>query len=82
MLSCSPVKQVRGTCCLHPADRRKVLRNNGGNSPDHMLLYSVRRLSYHFDNTVANIPPLYWILFIICDELKYCAFLRDLFPLE
>ena len=35
--------------------------------------YSVRRSSYNLDNTVANIPPLYWILFIIRDEWKYCA---------
>jgi len=73
MLSCSSVKQVRRTCCLHPADRKEVLRNNGGSLPDHMSSYTVSRKSYHFDNTVANIPPLYWLLFIICDEWIYCA---------
>lgn len=73
MLSCCPVKRVRGTCCIHPADRKEVLRNNVRSLSDHIPSYSVRRLSYHFNNTVANIPQLYWILFIICDEWKYCA---------
>lgn len=73
MLSRGPVKQVRGSCCLHPAERRAVLRNNVGSLPDHMTSHSVSRLSYHFANTVAIVPPLYWILFIMWDEWKCCA---------